>query len=308
MRICFFLILTLLLASCTGAPIRRSQTGYNYNQAQNINKSFSTFIRKKVVLLPFYNESPFGKEDLAITATEELRRELAATRDYALDNETASLFGTSKQIYSGGGLRLNELSRKAKMSGVNLVVYGRIVEARVRQKADEIGIVRKTNAFAESLVEVRVYDVHTQKEVYAQKMNGNVSDSNYRFFMSERDVNLSYRQDLLRYTVKVAMRKFIPELHKIGSKLEWTGRVAKIIGNNIYINAGRESGLNVGDILKVVTEGQEIYDPETGALVGISKGEVKGTLEILDFFGPDGAVSILHSGGSVTEGDFVQLY
>src|SRR5690606_5080884 len=103
MRICFFLILTLLLASCTGAPIRRSQTGYNYNQAQNINKSFSTFIRKKVVLLPFYNESPFGKEDLAITATEELRRELAATRDYALDNETASLFGTSKQIYSGGG-------------------------------------------------------------------------------------------------------------------------------------------------------------------------------------------------------------
>ena len=51
-----------------------------------------------------------------------------------------------------------------------------------------------------------------------------------------------------------------------------------------------------------------IYDPETGALIGMSKGDIKGTLEIIDFFGPDGAVSILHSGGSVTEGDFVQLY
>ena len=64
----------------------------------------------------------------------------------------------------------------------------------------------------------------------------------------------------------------------------------------------------MGDILKVMTEGQEIYDPESGALLGVSKGQVKGTLEVIDYFGPDGSVAILHSGGSVTEGDFVQLY
>jgi hypothetical protein len=40
----------------------------------------------------------------------------------------------------------------------------------------------------------------------------------------------------------------------------------------------------------------------------MSVGEVKGTLEVIDYFGQDGAVCTLHSGGSVTEGDFVQLY
>ena len=80
------------------------------------------------------------------------------------------------------------------------------------------------------------------------------------------------------------------------------------MGSKVYINAGRQSGLNVGDILKVMTEGQEIFDPESGALLGVSKGQVKGTLEVIDYFGADGAVTILHSGGSVTEGDFVQLY
>ena len=84
--------------------------------------------------------------------------------------------------------------------------------------------------------------------------------------------------------------------------------MAKIIGNKIYLNSGRDSGLNIGDILKVITEGQDIFDPETGALIGVSKGDVKGTLEVIDYFGPDGSISILHSGGSVTEGDFVQLY
>jgi hypothetical protein len=51
-----------------------------------------------------------------------------------------------------------------------------------------------------------------------------------------------------------------------------------------------------------------VYDPESGAMIGVSQGEVKGTLEVVDYFGDDGAITILHSGGSVTEGDFVQLY
>jgi hypothetical protein len=84
--------------------------------------------------------------------------------------------------------------------------------------------------------------------------------------------------------------------------------VAKIIGNKIYLNAGRDSGINIGDILKIITEGQEIYDPETGALIGMSKGDMKGTIEVIDYFGQDGSIAILHSGGQVLEGDFVQLY
>ena len=108
--------------------------------------------------------------------------------------------------------------------------------------------------------------------------------------------------------MKVAVRKSVPKITKIGSRLDWMGRVAKIIGTRIYLNAGRSSGLNLGDIMKVITEGQEVYDPESGAMIGMSQGEVKGTLEVIDYFGPDGAICILHSGGSVTEGDFVQLY
>ena len=104
------------------------------------------------------------------------------------------------------------------------------------------------------------------------------------------------------------MARPLQELLDVSAKMDWTGRVAKIIGNKIYVNVGRESGLNVGDILKVLTEGNEIYDPESGALIGLSKGEIKGTIEVIDFFGPDGSIAIIHSGSSVLEGDFVQLY
>ena len=296
--------LLFLLQSC--APVTRRRP---INQAGNLNR-VSEFnpIKKKIALLSFYNESPMGGDDLAVTATEEFRREISKSREFLIDPEAETIFGTSKEIYAGGGVKLVQLARKAKNSGVNIVIFGRVKEARVRQKSDEIGFVRKVKSLAETYVEIKVYDVLANKELFSETVDGNISDDNMRFYQAESEDNLAYRQELLRYSVKVAVRKFIPRVTKVGSRLDWMGRVAKIIGTRIYINAGRTSGINMGDILKVITEGQEVYDPESGAMIGMSPGEVKGTLEVVDYFGDDGAICILHSGGSVTEGDFVQLY
>ncbi len=298
------LLVLLFVQAC--APITRRRP---INQANRLNRvsEFSP-IKKKIALLTFYNESPMGGEDLAIVATEEFRREVSKSREFLIDPDAESIFGSSKEIYAGGGVKLVQLARKAKMSGVNIVIFGRVKEARVRQKSDEIGFVRKVKSLAETIVEIKAYDVLANKELFTETVDGNISDDNLKFYQGETEDNLAYRQDLLRYSVKVAVRKMVPKVIKIGSRLDWMGRVAKIIGTRIYLNAGRSSGLNIGDIMKVITEGQEVYDPESGAMIGMSQGEVKGTLEVVDYFGADGAVCILHSGGSVTEGDFVQLY
>jgi hypothetical protein len=84
--------------------------------------------------------------------------------------------------------------------------------------------------------------------------------------------------------------------------------VAKIEGQNIYINSGFTSGIKLGDVLKVVTPGKEVFDPQTGVLIGNSKGIIKGTVEIVDFFGDDGSVANLRSGGTFHEGDIVEVY
>lgn len=303
-----FLVLFLLsscLASIFGPSTRRKSSQYNYN-AQST--GMPSVVKKRVAILPFFNESPYGGEDLAFHSSEYFRSELHRVPDYVVDNSGNANFGTSKEIYAAGGSKLNQLVRSAKSHGVNLVIYGRITEARVRQRTDEIGFVRKTVSYAESNLEIRVFDVHSNKEIYVGKQNGNINDSSMKFFMSDREANLTYRQELLRYSLRVAIKRFIPNMINLGAKLDWTGRVARIVGNKIYINAGRQSGLQIGDILKVMTEAQDIYDPETGAFIGVSKGEIKATVEVVDYFGGDGAIGVLHSGGTVTEGDFVQLY
>lgn len=265
-------------------------------------------VKKKVALLTFFNESPYGGEDLGIVATEHLRTELMRTGEFIFDPMGTKIFGSSKEIYAGGGVKLAQLAKKAKVAGLNFVVFGRVMSARIREKTDEIGLVRETKSYTESKVEIRIFDVTSNKEIYTETLQGFADDSSFRFFSEGREERLTYRRELLRYGVKIAVRKSVPNILKVSSKLDWIGRVAKIIGNKIYINAGRESGIQISDILKVMTEGQEVFDPETGALIGVSKGELKGTLEVIDYFGPDGAIAILHSGGSVLEGDYVTLY
>ncbi|EQC46654.1 hypothetical protein [Bacteriovorax sp. Seq25_V] len=300
-----FVLSLIFLASCATDVVDRTNHG---KRPLSTPKQYFNGVKKRIALVGFFNESPYGGEDLAITATEELRRELSRVGQFIIDNQASRIFGSSKEIYAGGGVKLVQMARRAKDSGLNFVVFGRVIEARIREKTDEIGVVRQTKAYTESKVEIRIFDVNANKEIFTETVRGYADDSSFRFFVADQESKLEYRRDLLRYVVKIAVRKSIPQIVNLAQKLEWVGRVAKIIGTKIYINAGRSAGVNIGDILKVVTEGVEIYDPETGALMGVSKGEIKGTIEIIDFVGGDASIAVLHSGGSVAEGDFVQLY
>ena len=261
----FFIFIANFLWSCSFLKrnaVKRDNYGMNY-RSKSLTDPMYNPIRKKVVLLNLFNESPYGGEDLSIFATEELRKELGKSRDFVVDPMAATIFGPSKEIYAGGGVKLVQMAKKAKSAGVNLVMYGRITKARIRQNTDEIGIMRNQRSFAETEIELRVFDVNAGKGVLVDTQDGNVDDKSFRFYLDENNSNEEFRKNLLRYSVQVGMRKFVPKLIDLGEKLEWVGRVAKIIGTKIYINAGRTSGINIGDILKVTTEGQEIFDPET---------------------------------------------
>ena len=269
---------------------------------------FSSGVKKRVALLTFFNESPQGGEDLGIVATEELRRELVRAPEFLLPPPLEHNWGQSKEIYAAGGSKLSRLAHRAKSLGYNFILYGRVVSADQQELRDEVGLIRETKSYTYAKVEVRLFDINSNKNVYTGVLKGHADDRSVHFLGQNREQRMDYRHQLLRYAVRVAVRRAIPKLIKIAEQVNWVGRVAKIIGNKIYLNAGRKSGVRIGDVMRVVTDGEQVRDPETGSLIGMSKGELKGTVEVVDYFGPDGSVAVLHSGGGIIEGDFVRLY
>ncbi len=136
-----YLITIQFLFSCSSAVIQRDGQG---KRPRIEERKYFSGVKKKIALLPFFNESPFESEDLEINATEELRQELSRTGEFMIEPASYKLFGSSKEVYVGGGMKLVQLTRQAKIAGINFVVFGRVIDARVREKSDEIGIVRQT--------------------------------------------------------------------------------------------------------------------------------------------------------------------
>jgi hypothetical protein len=78
--------------------------------------------------------------------------------------------------------------------------------------------------------------------------------------------------------------------------LDWFCRIAKVEGEQVYVNAGKLTGLKVGDVM-------EVFRPGGSG----ERGEVKGKIKISDFFGIDASMGRLIQGKNPDVNDILKL-
>lgn len=214
-----------------------------------------------------------------------------------------------KKYLKNGEYDLLKLAKDSQKSGLSSILEGQIVDVKLKKSADQVGLVRQLTATYEVVVRLRIMNVRTEQEVYHTVKTVSLNEENTR--IAERvsgDAFFVKNPQLVEVLIKDAFLDFTPQIEQALNTVQWEGRIAAVRGDKIYLNVGRISGVQIGDILKVVDEGSEIYDPELGYHLGQIRGQVKGTLEVVSYFGVDGAVAILHSGSGFKESDRVELY
>ncbi len=96
---------------------------------------------------------------------------------------------------------------------------------------------------------------------------------------------------------------------RVGGELmniRWFGRVDFLKEGNVYLNLGQNTGLKVGDHLKVVVPGKEVVNPTTHAVLGFTSDESQGELKVTELLGTSGAVATALSGGPFKPNDRVR--
>jgi hypothetical protein len=263
--------------------------------------------KKRLVVFDLWNDTPVKEGDFGRFAGDELRRLLYSSRRVLIP-EDLQVRMTTEDFIHGDQVKVAQLIREGRKLGVAVLVIGRISKVTFRTRGDEVGILRQKQSLSGVEVELKVFDVATGREILAVSKPGEAT-ANALVTTSPTDVEAKrQRAELTQLALRRAMSLATPEILRGVEKLGWQGHVAKVMGNKLYINAGRQSGLVGGDILKVTSPGDDVYDPITGAYLGRSVGQLKGTLEVVDFIGPDAAVTEVHTGGNFQEGDLVKLY
>jgi len=109
-------------------------------------------------------------------------------------------------------------------------------------------------------------------------------------------------------SLRLLLAKMAADLEKRAGKYGWSSRVAMVEGQQVYLSAGRASGLRKGDIFAIYGPGKEIIHPTAKVSMGFQPGPYKGKVQVSNLFGPDAAEAIAVDGaGKIKTNDLVVL-
>ena len=192
-----------------------------------------------------------------------------------------------------------------KVLGLNAILTGSITSYAELVESSNTILTQSKTLVAKVGVDYRIVDTTTGVQLFASHGNGEFRKTSGGLlgFGSKSSADTSLKDGALRDALAKAMNKITGQLT---SDL-WSGRIAQIKGKFIYINAGKQTGLRIGDTLIVQELGEDIIDPQTGVSLGRAPGVVRGKLQINSFFGKNGSVAGVISGGGVRNNDLVKL-
>ncbi len=288
------------------------QTGRNIPRKQvsdmNLHAPQDSGIKKRVMVLPFLDANDQRDPVLRENARRAFIADLNRTGQLiAIDSQELKI-DLSKHIQNGEYI-MKDITRDVSQLGVNSVLEGKIMDLKIKRASDQIGVIRNMTTKFESVVRVRLFSTRGTKELMNVVKTVVLDEPNTRVGERvESDKFIQNNAELIQVIIKDAFMDFTPQVIAAMDKIVWEGRIAAISGDRVYLNVGRISGLQTGDILKVSEEGEDVFDPDSGSHIGKVQGRIKGTLEVVSYFGTDGSVSIIHSGSGFKENDKVEMY
>ncbi len=264
--------------------------------------------RKRLMVLPFLDTSELRPQSLRDAARTAFIQELNRTGDVIVVDSKDLHVDFSKNLQAGQ-YKLDEIAKVAKDLGVAALLEGKVEDLKVKRKSDSVGVFRQMKTTFEAQVRVRIASARSGKELFNTLKTVTIEEAGMRVAENTNpDRFFQANPEILENLLKEAFLDFAPQITDAMSKMSWEGRIAGVSGDRIFLNVGRISGLQVGDVLKVSEEGDEIYDPQSGNYIGKVPGRLKGTLEVVSYFGQDGSIAVIHSGAGFKENDRVELY
>jgi len=245
-------------------------------------------LKKKVLIAYFDDRTTQGEEVFGDWVAEKLMKEVnrrtlqVLFTDYQMVKEFFEKNGTdSKNLETSKSLQfLNEVF------GVHAVVAGELSGPYVfttKTTKDQ-----ETTASAIMKIDIRLVDTFTGKTLKTLSAHNPVIAAKEKGSFSEEKAKVK--------AIDVTIGNLGRSLAKELDGMEWSCRIAKIEGEEVYLNAGRLTGLQVGDVMEVFRPG------------GSGRpGEVKGKIRISAFFGLDASMGRLVQGKDPDVNDILKL-
>jgi hypothetical protein len=181
--------------------------------------------------------------------------------------------------------------------GVHALLYGSLSGPYVTaSKAGEQ--VEKDTALAIVRIQAKLVETATDRVMKSFEERNSI-------FATEEKGTFSRDKAKLK-AIHLALEKLTKDILSEINQMVWYTRIVKVDGDRVYLNAGRLTGLKIGDLMDVYGPGEG----NSGQVAGVStdplKDQRKGQVRVSQLFGTDAAMADIISGRNFGVSDVVR--
>jgi len=231
--------------------------------------------KKRIAVTDFENDSQVNDAHMGRGIADMLVVELVKNKAYQVV-ERAKLQSVLKEQGLGatGAVDASTAAKLGKLLGLDYLVVGKIVEAG----AQTTGIFGINETRIRVILAVRLIDATTGNILLAESAEGEVkkgslSDESGKIIAGDQ----AFTSAVFSEAARKSVIKVVDKLNEV-NPLE--GYVIQVDGKKIYIDLGREQGVQVGQKYTLFKEGKVIKHPVTGKIMGVERNEM-GTIKIV---------------------------
>ncbi|MBI3074037.1 MAG: hypothetical protein HYY84_18160 [Deltaproteobacteria bacterium] len=235
----------------------------------------STGPKKRIGVVEFVDNAG-GNPANARAASDALTEFLVKSKAFIVFERARMAQIMKEQSLSMSGAVSQETAVKAgELMGLNAIIVGQIAEAGSDGYETRV------------TVRIRLIDTTTGQILVADSGTGVGGD--------------------FKLAVNASLVKLVNNVFSTMEAQPWSGRVAAVDGGRVYINAGAAAGILAGDSLVAREPGKLVKDPVTKMVIGYTKGNVKGKLQVVDLQGEMSGCVVMGGAGTLKVNDVVEL-
>jgi hypothetical protein len=259
---------------------------------------FQLGFKKKVTILDFENKTTYKDEQIGEAVAKKLSDKLESSqRIVAVDSTVVSEMLRREGFKFETLLDPTAMKQAHQSLGIQAFAFGTVNDlSLLSPKASETSEEEATSATLK--LEIRLIDAST----------GNLLKTfiGRSPIFGTRETGDNSKSKAVLKAIELSLDDIFDGFLRQLDLLEWTTTVAKVDGSNLYLNAGKSSGLRIGDTLEVFEPGKEIIHPVTNFSLGWTTGQLKGVIRVTDLFGVDAAIGKVVQGQGFNPNDVVK--
>jgi curli biogenesis system outer membrane secretion channel CsgG len=206
-----------------------------------------------------------------------------------------------------GAVNPDTAAKMGQILGLNAIVTGSITAYSETEEGYDYLVSKGKKQIARVTVDYRIVDTTTGVQLLADSGAG-IYEKKAGSVLG-MGTKAAYDTDLRDGALRDALTKAMVNMMKQLESQPWKGKIAKVAGTKLFINAGKKTGLQVGDKLDVYRVGEDIIDPDTHVKLGASEDKVGQAIIQQNDLGDkaDMSVALTTSGMGFKQGDVVKF-